>query len=139
MKKFPTYVGLGKGFDMPKCRVLVVDDDTTFRDSLVEFLNAKDYEAYRAFDGIDALVKTFGGSPQFVIWALPRPEHWGFDFLTHIKRTQPSVLVIACSDDKSDERTFSANADRIFPKQHWTEGELLACLEELKSKHIPAA
>jgi len=124
---------------MPKCRVLVVDDDATFRDSLVEFLNRRDYEAYRAFDGIDALVKTFGGRPHFVIWALPKPECWGFDFLTHIKRTQPNVQVIVCTDDKSDDLTYGATADFVFPKQQWTERELLACLEALKGNNLPSA
>ena len=124
---------------MPKCRVLVVDDDATFPGSLVEFLNEKDYEACRAFDAFDALVKTFDACPHFVIWGLPRPQWWSFDFLTHIKHTRPDVLVIACDDESSDERPREATVDRVFPKRYWTETHLLACLEELKSKHRVAA
>lgn len=119
---------------MPKLRVLVVDDNTAFRDSLVEFLNGKDCEAYRALDGMDALVKTLGGRPHVVIWALPGSESWGFDYLTHIKCAEPDVKVIACHDSSLNERLYDVPADYVVPKGQWTGVRLLACIEELRSK-----
>jgi CheY-like chemotaxis protein len=119
---------------VPKCRVLVVDENTAFRDSLIEFLNGKDFEAYRALDAMDALVQTLGGHPQFVLWALPDSESWGFDFLTHIKCAEPDVLVIACSDGNLNYRPYDVPADYVVPKGQWTGIRLLACIEELKNK-----
>jgi len=47
--------------------------------------------------------------------------------------------VIVCTDDKSDDLTYGATADFVFPKQQWTERELLACLEALKGNNLPSA
>lgn len=115
---------------MSKCRILVVDDNVLSRELFACYFNANGCDANRAEDGIDALLKTSYFNPHVVIWALDKPDVWGFEFLAYIKRHQPSVKVIALAQTKLNRPTLMNNIDKVFGKEQWEPSALLSCIHE---------
>lgn len=83
--------------DKPKCRILVVDDETTVRNTTALLLReAGGYEVFTAVHGFDALLQLRSSSPpDIIISDLNMPQMSGFEFLSVVRRRFPEILVIA--------------------------------------------
>ncbi|HEY8234522.1 MAG TPA: sigma-54 dependent transcriptional regulator [Vicinamibacteria bacterium] len=75
-------------------RVLVVEDETYVRDSLVEILRARGFDASAAASVKDAL-ELLGRAPVDVVLSdLRMPGEGGLDLVRHMKTTSPDVPVL---------------------------------------------
>jgi len=52
---------------LTKARVLIVDDESDFRATVAEYLNADGFEVVEAEDGVEALEKAKGTAPTAVV------------------------------------------------------------------------
>ena len=75
--------------------VLVVDDDNAVRTSLVIVLSAVGYHVRSAVDGLSALAEMRLEMPAILLADLHMPGMSGFDLLPVVRRSFPSVRVIA--------------------------------------------
>jgi len=98
---------------MVKIRILVVDDDETTRETLVEVLQDEGYEVALAADGLEAAAILSTYQPDLVLTDLHMPRLDGMNLLTHVKNVYPNTPVIiftahATLDFKREARRLGA-------------------------------
>jgi DNA-binding NtrC family response regulator len=77
-----------------KPRVLIVDDEKEFADSLSERLSMRDYDVTTSLDGKDAVENVKGLNFDVVILDVAMPGMDGIETLQEIKRIKPLIEVI---------------------------------------------
>lgn len=94
---------------LPRLRVLVVDDSTVFRRSLVDALSASDEIEViaTAANGEEALQAALSLRPDVVTLDLEMPKMDGFTFLRILVARQPTAVVVV-SSHASRENVFKA-------------------------------
>ena len=77
--------------------VLVVDDEPTIRDVLIEFLAAHGYDARGAADGREGLALAKSLRPQMILLDIAMPGMDGIETLRHLRREVPEAAVVMIS------------------------------------------
>jgi serine phosphatase RsbU (regulator of sigma subunit) len=77
--------------------VLVIDDDSTVRDSIVAYLDDCDYQMLAAANAAEALSVLSENRPDAVICDLKMPGMYGIELLEKIKQQYPDLPVIVVS------------------------------------------
>lgn len=85
-------------------KILVVDDDETLANLLVNLLEMNDYEAEKSFSGKQALGMVDEEQPDLILLDIMMPELNGFDVLAKLRNNPataeiPVVIVSVLSDD----------------------------------------
>lgn len=70
---------------LKKKKLLVVDDEKDFIDTLAERLEARGFEILRAYDGKEGLEKAYKDSPDLIILDIAMPVMNGFDLCRKLK------------------------------------------------------
>ena len=70
---------------MAKNKLLIIDDEKDFVETLTERLEAKGYEIIKAFDGKEGLDKVHTEKPDLVLLDIAMPEMDGFDVCRKLK------------------------------------------------------
>ncbi|MGA7928173.1 MAG: response regulator, partial [Candidatus Sulfotelmatobacter sp.] len=118
--------------DLSKHRLMVVDDDSTSRQSITAFLHANGYEITSATDGYDALWQLKNGMVDVMISYLEMPGLSGAEFLSVIRQQYPKMLLIAMTVKPEDQSELAtAMADAFFPKGQQHPKKLLSTIAEL--------
>lgn len=92
-----TSIATNLGKLMPKCSILVVDDEPGIRELLCMMLQAAGHTVATAEDGIQA-PKILASQPvQVVITDLLMPERDGLEFIAEVRKKFPTVKIIAMS------------------------------------------
>jgi len=79
---------------MSQCKVLVVDDERDFLESVVRRLQRRGLEAQGAGSGMEALKLIAEGSPDVVVLDVKMPDMDGIATLRAIKSRDPKIEVI---------------------------------------------
>ncbi len=99
------------------CRILVVDDDSSVRESVAMSLTAAGHDVVVAHNGFSALSKLRKSLPDVVVSDLDMPEMSGFELLSVIRRRFPQVLTVAMSGAYSgSEVPLGVIADEFVAK-----------------------
>ena len=113
-------------------RVLVVDDDATFRETLILMLQSKGYEALGAEDGFDALATLKQALPDLIISDLRMPNMNGFEFLGVVRHRFPRLPAIAISGEFIGVGVpESVLADAYFEKGSYSPSDLFSKVSAL--------
>jgi two-component system OmpR family response regulator len=94
-------------------RILVVDDETTIRNLLKEFLSRKGYDVYTAPDGRTAIAEVKEIRPHIVLLDIMMPGMGGIDTLKEIRKIDPRVgviMVTGISDEELGKRAIALGA-----------------------------
>jgi CheY-like chemotaxis protein len=85
-------------------RILLVEDDESFRAMMCELLNVGDYYVREASNSEDALALAENEKFDLAITDLLMPGEGGFKFIRKMRQLHPSVKIIAMSggDNKTD-------------------------------------
>ncbi len=116
--------------------ILIVDDDDTLRDVLVEYFSGLGYAAMGAPDGRTALKMQARNPADLVITDLIMPEENGLETIIELKRHDPHVKIIAMTGSGhigslEDLKTASyLGAELTFAKPFQLE-DLLRAVKEL--------
>jgi PAS domain S-box-containing protein len=116
-----------RGGTAPKRTILVVEDDLSTREMIVELLKSHGYDVNTAGDGEQARIRVAQSLPELVILDLLLPNVSGFELL-HEWRTNPRtadlpVFVLTSKDLTKEERQYlHAHSESLFRKQDsWRE------------------
>lgn len=105
---------------MSEFRVLVVDDNDAFADSLAQLLRARGYVARCASDGLEALASVEGFDPDCVILDLRMPRMNGADFARRLRERDASVVIVVVSGAQN----LGVESEQLQSVDHWLEKPL---------------
>ncbi len=88
-------------FDVPS-RVLLVDDEREFAQTLSERLQLRDMGSVVAFDGETAMTLVKEDDPEVMIIDLKMPDIDGIEILKKVKQTRPEIEVIVLTGHGSE-------------------------------------
>ncbi|HEV3037673.1 MAG TPA: response regulator [Candidatus Angelobacter sp.] len=119
--------------NVPKHRILVVDDDEAVRETLVMVLRSEGYDVNTAMHGFDALLQMKRTLPSILISDLNMPQMSGFELLSVVRRRFPRISVIAMSGayHSGDAVPGGVIADAFYSKGHSNPQALLLTVAEL--------
>jgi CheY-like chemotaxis protein len=110
-----------------KARLLIVDDESSVRQSLCRVFEAIGYGVRTAEDGISALNSLREEMPEILISDLNMPGMSGFELLTVVRRRFPDLKTIAMSGAFcGDEVPTGVAADAFYQK-----GSSVACMVKM--------
>ena len=95
-------------FNKKEARILVVDDDKTLADNLVEYLSKLGYQASPAYGGKEGLVKFEQGDFRLVITDLKMPNMDGMELLDAVSRMDSRVIVMVITGYGTIESAVTA-------------------------------
>ena len=93
---------------MPKEKVLVVDDDSAIRYTLMEALREWGYEPFAASTVASALEVFESEHPAAVLQDINLPDGSGLDALVEYKKRQPQAIVIMITGNVKLDATLAA-------------------------------
>ncbi|MBU1610931.1 MAG: response regulator [Proteobacteria bacterium] len=88
---------------MQEYKILVVDDETDFVQSLTDRLEMRKMKADVAFNGEDALQKIADDEPEVMVLDLKMPGMDGLEVLQRVKNAYPTTQVIILTGHGSDD------------------------------------
>jgi PAS domain S-box-containing protein len=125
-----------RGGVAPKRTILVVEDDLSTLEVIVELLKGYGYAVSTATDGAQARSSVAQSLPELVILDLVLPKMSGFELLAEW-RSNPrtadlSVFVLTSKDlNKEEEKYIHAHAESLFRKQNAWREPLIKQLERV--------
>jgi CheY-like chemotaxis protein len=116
-----------------KHEILVVDDDSGIRKSMVLLLGSAGYRVRTAINGLDGLLQLRTTLPSVVISELNLPQMSGFEFLSVVRRRFPQISAIAMSGGFyfEDEMPDGVIADAFYAKGPGHPESLLSTVADL--------
>jgi CheY-like chemotaxis protein len=100
-----------------KVKLLIVDDDESVRESLLQLFTELGLSVRSAEDGSSALLEIRQEVPDIILSDLNMPRMSGFEFLSVVRRRFPAVRVIAMSGEFSgDDIPPGIAADAFYEK-----------------------
>jgi DNA-binding response OmpR family regulator len=125
-----------RGGAAPARTILVVEDDVSTREMIVELLNAHGYAVSTAADGAEASASVAQSLPELVILDLVLPKMSGFKLLAEWRanpRTADLSIFVLTSKDLSaeEEKYVRLHAESLFRKQNSWREPLIKQLERV--------
>jgi len=84
-------------------KILLVDDEQEFVQTLAERLRMRDMDSRAVYDGPAALAQVQSDPPQILIVDLKMPGMDGIDVLQQVKQTHPCIQVIVLTGHGSEQ------------------------------------
>lgn len=103
----------------PAKKVLVVDDQAEFRETVVEWLRTHGFDVLEATNGLEALLQVKRGRPTAVVLDLAMPRLGGLDTLKWIRSFDAGITVIVVTgnpDRETHARALELGAAAVLLK-----------------------
>ena len=112
---------------MNKCKILVVEDDSSVKNLIATTLKAHDYQYLVAMNGKEALLEASSHNPDIMLLDLGLPDMDGIEIIKNIRSwsNMPIIVISARSEDSDKIDALDAGADDYLTKPFSVE-ELLA-------------
>ncbi|MBW3564238.1 MAG: HAMP domain-containing protein [Acidobacteria bacterium] len=113
------FAKINEFIDRSTRRLLIIEDDETQRDSIVELINDKDVEIEAVGSGEEALQKLDEGPIDCIVLDLGLPDMSGMDFVNRMKEAGHDVPIIVYTGrdlSKKEESELKRIADAIIVK-----------------------
>ena len=123
-----------------KMRVMVVDEQESFREMVSGLMTEQGFDVYPAADGIDALRQIYHVMPQLIVSDASLANLSGFEFLSFVKRRFPAIAIVALDAQPEEPGpTSKLSADVLLAKQPWDPVALLDVVEGLLAREMVPA
>jgi DNA-binding response OmpR family regulator len=122
-------------------KILIIEDDLTYRNPLGDYLAARNFAISTADDGEQAMEKLLLHKPNIVILDLLLPKVHGFEVLKRIRTypdesvsKTPVIILSNLSNEKDMETGESLGITAYFVKAHTSFDEVLKKVQEVLFK-----
>ena len=119
-------------------KILVIEDELSVRENLVELLEAEDFKVFSTDNGILAVLWTQENTPDLIICDVMMPEINGYEVLEELRQMPmtasiPFIFLTAMSDKDDLRRGMELGADDYLTKP-FTREELLGAIASRLSR-----
>ena len=102
-------------------KVLVIEDESSIRDNILEMFELKGIEVYGAINGKEALAVIDSIQPNIILCDLMMPVMNGFEFIEALKQNEqhqniPVIFVSARAEVTEKEKALEAGAADFITK-----------------------
>jgi two-component system response regulator PfeR len=99
-------------------RILLIEDDRSVSDSIVELLNKKGYHCVQRYDGREGLVVALNQNFDLILLDKLLPEMDGLELLQRLRKRKdtPVLILSACGAEQDRIDGFHGGADDYLPK-----------------------
>ena len=99
-------------------KILVVEDDKSLNESIVDFLEFSNFKTISVFDGEEAVIKSYENSFDIIILDIKLPKLNGFQVATKIREFSniPIIFLTSLDDEKDIEKGFISGGDDYLTK-----------------------
>jgi CheY-like chemotaxis protein len=112
--------------------ILVVDDDRALARVLSEVLNARGFEVWTAYNGLQGYTCYLAHPAQWVVTDIQMPELNGIEMMRCIRAINPAVKAIYASGDEERFRDALEIEEQVFAaillSKPFTSGDLIALI-----------
>lgn len=117
-------------------RILIIDPNTPFRESLRKIINGRfpTIEIRETAAGDEGLAKLKTFTPSLVFIDIYLPDRNGLDLARKIKASYPEIIIVIFARYDSPEYQAAANdsgVEHLIPKDDWTGEDILALVESI--------
>ena len=122
-----------------KKRILLLEDDLTLNETMVDFLEENDFEVEAIFDGEDANEKIFESSYDIFLLDVNVPSLNGFDLLKSCREKgikTPAIFITSLNSIDSFEKGFDSGCDDYIRKPFELKELLLRIQSILKREYF---
>jgi len=122
---------------LTRARVLIVDDESDFRATVAEYLNADGFEVVEAEDGVEALEQAKRTTPTAIVLDVMMPRLGGLQTLVALRQVIPDLMVVLVTgvlDPELLRRATAAGAYAVLLKP-----VALAAISAILRDAFPAA
>lgn len=128
-----------EGSNIPKKKILVVDDDLPLQEMYKERLELAGYDVAAASDGQEAIEKAREYRPDIILLDVMMPRANGFDVLETLRREEstshiPVLMLTALVQESARERAKEAGAQGYIIKSETMPGEVIKKIQETLAK-----
>ena len=102
-----------------KRKILLLEDDKLFAQTLVDFLEASGFEIDSTQDGEEALLKSYENHYDLYLFDINVPKLSGIELLQNLRDNQvttPTIFLTSYKDDKTLNDCFSSGCDDYIRK-----------------------
>jgi two-component system sensor histidine kinase and response regulator WspE len=127
--------------EMPRKKVLIVDDSMTVREVEHRLLHNAGYEVHSAVDGMDGLNSAQSNTYDLIITDIDMPRMNGIEFMKILKQSESlkkiPIIVISYKDTEKDRQEgLQAGADCYLTKSSFQDETFLKMVRELIGKAV---
>ena len=115
-------------------KILVVDDEAMYRQSIGEYLHGRGHEVWKATDGGAALRLMDAAAVDMVLSDIQMPQMDGIEFLKEIRTRYPDLPVILMTTYATADSAIAALRSQAYDylKKPFQLAELQACIEKIE-------
>ncbi len=115
-------------------KILVVDDEVMYRQSIGEYLHGRGHEVWKASDGGEALRLMDASPVDMVLSDIQMPEMDGIAFLKQVREQNPSLPVILMTAYATADTAIAALRSRAYDylKKPFQLAELQGCIDRIE-------
>ncbi|MEM8778514.1 MAG: response regulator [Cyanobacteria bacterium P01_G01_bin.49] len=120
-------------------KILVIEDELSVRENLVDLLEAEDYQVFSTENGILAILWAQDNIPDLVICDVMMPEINGYEVLEELRSlpmtaSVPFIFLTAMADKTDFRQGMELGADDYLTKP-FTREEMLSAIKSRLSRH----
>jgi len=117
-----------------KIRILIADDNSNIRESLIDILAERDYSTEAVSNGYELLESIRKRQPHIIILDLMMPEKDGVEILPAIKCVAPKAkVIIYTAFSRYENSVYSEMADKFLLKTDSPE-DIIKIIDEFAKK-----
>ncbi|HLN19385.1 MAG TPA: response regulator [Patescibacteria group bacterium] len=109
---------------MSKKRILVIEDEVSLNQALVEFLSSETFEVFSAHDGEEGIRMTKSKKPDLVLLDIILPKKDGYEVLEELKANEetkniPVILLTNLESAQDVQKAFDKGATTYLVKSSY--------------------
>lgn len=118
-----------------KKKILIIEDDRSLQNALVEMMDQGNYETVSAFDGEEGLQKALSEKPDLILLDIILPKKDGYEVLSEIKKNEsikniPVLILTNLEEVDNVQKALDLGATTFMVKSDFSLKDVLDKVRE---------